>query len=72
VPIGWRAFEIIEKLAQSAGQFVSKDEFVMHVWSGPVVEENTLQVHSQTVRKGGWGRTLLKNAAGRAYRPLGS
>jgi predicted ATPase/DNA-binding winged helix-turn-helix (wHTH) protein len=72
VPIGSRAFEIIEKLAESAGKFVSKDELLAHVWQGAVVEENTLRVHIHAIRKAlGPDRTLLKNAAGRGYRLLG-
>lgn len=38
VPIGSRAFEIIEKLAGSGGQFVSKDKLVAHVCSGGVAD----------------------------------
>lgn len=72
VPIGSRAFEIIEKLAQSAGQFVSKDELVAHVWRGAVVDENTLRVHIHAIRKAlGPDKALLKTAAGRGYRLLG-
>ena len=72
VPIGSRAFEIIEKLAGCAGQFVSKDELVAHVWRGAVVEENTLRVHIHAIRKAlGPDRNLLKTAAGRGYRLLG-
>jgi predicted ATPase/DNA-binding winged helix-turn-helix (wHTH) protein len=72
IPIGSRAFEIIEKLAESAGQVVSKAELLAHVWQGTVVEENTLRVHIHAIRKAlGPDRTLLKNAAGRGYRLIG-
>lgn len=72
VPIGSRAFEIIEKLAESAGHVVTKDELVAHVWRGTIVEENTLHVHIHAIRKAlGPDRTLLKTAAGRGYRLLG-
>ncbi len=72
VPIGSRAFKIIEMLAESAGQVVTKDELVAHVWRGIVVEENTLQVHISAIRKAlGPDRTLLKTASGRGYRLLG-
>jgi predicted ATPase/DNA-binding winged helix-turn-helix (wHTH) protein len=72
VPLGARAFEIIEKLAWSAGQFVSKDELVKHVWRGAIVEENTLRVHIHAIRKAlGPDRTLLKTSAGRGYRLIG-
>ena len=72
VPIGSRAFEILEKLAESAGKFVSKDDLVAHVWRGAIVDENTLRVHIHAIRKAlGPDRTLLKTAAGRGYRLLG-
>ncbi|MBV8190688.1 MAG: winged helix-turn-helix domain-containing protein [Alphaproteobacteria bacterium] len=72
VPIGSRAFEIVEKLARSAGQFVSKEELVAHVWRGAVVEENTIRVHIHAIRKAlGPDRTLLNTASGRGYRLLG-
>ncbi|GEP59721.1 ATP-binding protein [Reyranella soli] len=72
VPIGSRAFEIIEKLAESAGHIVTKDELVAHVWRGTLVEENTLHVHIHAIRKAlGPDRTLLKTAAGKGYRLLG-
>jgi predicted ATPase/DNA-binding winged helix-turn-helix (wHTH) protein len=72
VPIGSRAFEIIEKLVRRAGQFVSKDELVAHVWKGAIVEENTLRVHIHAIRKAlGPDRTLLKTDPGRGYRLIG-
>ena len=72
VPIGSRAFEIIEMLAESAGHVVTKDELVAHVWRGSAVEDNTLQVHISAIRKAlGPDRTLLKTASGRGYRLLG-
>jgi DNA-binding winged helix-turn-helix (wHTH) protein len=51
VPLGGRAFEIIETLVQSAGELVSKDELMERVWPGEIVEDNTLQVHISAVRK---------------------
>lgn len=71
-PIGSRAFEIIEKLAESAGQLVTKDALMAHVWPGITVEENTLQVHIAAIRKAlGPDRGMLKTASGRGYRLLG-
>src|SRR5215472_16961854 len=72
VPIGGRAFEIIEVLAQSAGELVTKDELMNRVWPGAVVMENTLQVHAGAVRKAlGPYRGLLKTESRRGYRLLG-
>ena len=39
VPIGGRAFEIIEILVQSAGGLVTKDDLSARVWPGAIVEE---------------------------------
>src|SRR5215471_13430633 len=72
VPIGGRAFEIIEVLAQSAGELVTKDELMNRIWPGAVVMENTLQVHAGAVRKAlGPYRGLLKTESRRGYRLLG-
>lgn len=72
VPIGGRAFEIVEAMVESAGELVTKDELMGRVWPGAVVEENTLQVHVSAVRKTlGPDRGLLRTASGRGYRLLG-
>jgi DNA-binding winged helix-turn-helix (wHTH) protein len=72
VPIGGRAFEVIEVLAQSAGELVTKDELIRRIWPGAVVGENTLQVHAMAIRKAlGPYRNLLKTESGRGYRLLG-
>jgi DNA-binding winged helix-turn-helix (wHTH) protein len=73
VPVGGRAFEILEVLAESAGECVTKDELMNRVWPGAVVMENTLQVHAAAVRKAlGPCPGLLKTESGRGYRLLGS
>ena len=72
VPLGARAFEIIEVLAQSAGELVTKDELMNRIWPGAVVMENTLQVHAVAIRKAlGPHRDMLKTEARRGYRLLG-
>ena len=72
IPIGGRAFDILEILVASAGDLVSKDEMLSRVWPDTVVEENTLQVHISAVRKAlGADRGLLKTTSGRGYRLLG-
>jgi predicted ATPase/DNA-binding winged helix-turn-helix (wHTH) protein len=72
VPVGARAFEIIEVLARSAGEIVTKDELMDRIWPGTIVSENTLQVHTVAVRKAlGPYRSLLKTESGRGYRLLG-
>jgi predicted ATPase/DNA-binding winged helix-turn-helix (wHTH) protein len=72
IPVGGRAFEIIEVLAQSAGKLVTKDELMDRIWPGAIVMENTLHVHAAAVRKAlGPHRGLLKTVSGRGYRLLG-
>ncbi len=72
VPIGARAFEIIEVLVRSANELVTKDDILNHVWRGAIVGENTLQVHISAIRKAfGPDRAMLKTASGRGYRLLG-
>jgi DNA-binding winged helix-turn-helix (wHTH) protein len=73
VPVGGRAFGVIEILAQSVGGLVTKDELMNRVWPGAVVLEHTLRVHTAAVRKAlGPYRGLLKTESGRGYRLLGS
>ena len=73
VPIGSRAFEILEKLAGCAGHLVTKDDLIGSVWSGLAVEDNTLQVHISAVRKAlGKDRDLLKTISGRGYTLAGT
>ncbi|KQV65141.1 winged helix-turn-helix domain-containing protein [Rhizobium sp. Root1220] len=73
VPIGSRAFEILEALVVSAGEVVFKDDLMKRVWPGVIVEDNTLQVHISAIRKAlGKDRNLLKTVSGRGYRLLGN
>lgn len=73
VPLGGRAFEIIEVLIKSVGELVTKDELLSQIWPGAIVEENTLQVHISALRKAlGPDRGLLKTISGRGYRLLGT
>jgi predicted ATPase/DNA-binding winged helix-turn-helix (wHTH) protein len=72
VPLGGRAFDIIEVLVQSAGKLVAKNDLMSRVWPGVTVGDNTLQVHVAAVRKAlGADRWMLKTATGRGYRMLG-
>ncbi|MEJ0047252.1 MAG: winged helix-turn-helix domain-containing protein [Rhodospirillales bacterium] len=72
VPIGSRAFEILEVLARAGGELISKHRLMEQVWPGAIVEENTLQFHISAIRKAlGSDRGLLKTESGRGYRLLG-
>jgi predicted ATPase/DNA-binding winged helix-turn-helix (wHTH) protein len=73
VPIGTRAFEIMQALAQSSGELVTKDDLMAHIWPGAIVGENTIHVHISAIRKAlGPDRAMLKTASGRGYRLHGS
>src|SRR5271167_4149547 len=73
VPIGGRAFEIIEVLVARAGEVVAKNDLMERVWPGAVVEDNTLQFHISAIRKAlGPNRGMLKTASGRGYRLVGA
>jgi len=72
VPIGSRAFEIIEVLVEAAGDTINKYDLMKRVWPGAIVEENTLQFHISAVRKAlGSDRGMLKTVFGRGYSLLG-
>jgi predicted ATPase/DNA-binding winged helix-turn-helix (wHTH) protein len=72
VPIGSRAFAVLEVLARATGQLVSIDELMSTIWPGSIVADNTLQVHISAVRRAlGADRGLLRTASGRGYRLLG-
>src|SRR5216684_3942574 len=72
VPIGSRAFDIIEVLVRSTGELVKKHDLASRVWPGAIVEYNALQFHISAIRKAlGPDRELLRTASGRGYRLLG-
>ena len=72
VPIGARAFEIVEVLVRSANEFVTKNDLMGQIWPGAEVGENTLHVHISAIRKAlGQDRAMLMTASGRGYCMLG-
>ena len=72
VPLGARAFEVMEVLVRSANELVTKDALIDRIWPGAMVGENTLQVHISAIRKAlGQDRAMLNTASGRGYRLLG-
>ncbi len=72
VPIGARAFEVMEVLVRSANEMITKDALMDRIWPGAVVGENTLHVHISAIRQAlGQDRAMLKTASGRGYRLLG-
>jgi non-specific serine/threonine protein kinase len=72
VPIGARAFEIIEVLVESANELINKYDLMDRIWPGAAVGENTLQVHICAIRKAfGQDRAMLQTVSGRGYRLVG-
>jgi predicted ATPase/DNA-binding winged helix-turn-helix (wHTH) protein len=72
VPIGGRAFDILEVLLRSGGNLVTNDDLMNRVWPGGIVGENTLQVHMSAIRRAfGPDRNILTTISGRGYRLLG-
>lgn len=51
VPLGGRAFDVLEVFVRSNGTVVTKDDLMDRVWSGAIVEDNTLQVYVSAIRK---------------------
>ena len=74
VPIGSRAFEMIEALVRSDGEIVAKDVLMRSAWPDSViVEDGTIRVHISAIRKAlGTDRGLLQTIPGHGYRLLGN
>ena len=69
VPVGGRAFVVIEVLARSAGEIVTKDELLSRVWPGLVVAEENLKVQVSALRKAlGEDRDFIRTEFGLGYR----
>ena len=51
VPLTPRAFDLLVLLVSHAGQVVSKDEILKHVWGQTVVEEGTITWHLHSLRQ---------------------
>jgi non-specific serine/threonine protein kinase len=72
VPLGSRAFAILEVLVESAGKPVDKKNLVRRVWPGVIVAENTLQVHMHALREAfGSDREMLQTVSRLGYRLAG-
>lgn len=68
VPIGERAFDILQLLIRFRGQLVTKEHILSQVWPDSIVVENNLQVHVSALRKAlGKDRELIRTLAGRGY-----
>lgn len=67
VPLGGRAFDLLEALLQRHERIVTKDELIDTVWPGRVVEENNLQVQIVALRRA-LGSEAILTVPGRGYR----
>ena len=67
VPVGARAFDVLQALVERRDRVVPKDELLAVVWPRAVVEENNLQVHISALRKL-LGPGAILTVPGRGYR----
>jgi len=67
VSVGARAFDLLVALIERRDRVVSKEELLMVVWPGLVVEEANIQVQVSSLRKL-IGAQALATVAGRGYR----
>jgi DNA-binding winged helix-turn-helix (wHTH) protein len=51
VELGGRAFDVLMALVESHGRVLSKDELMVRVWPGRIVEEGALQIQISALRK---------------------
>ncbi|KPG89215.1 transcriptional regulator [Pseudomonas sp. RIT-PI-q] len=69
--MGGRALDILQVLVERAGEVVSKDELIAHVWPTSVVEEINLRVHIAALRRalgdGQDGQRYIVNIPQRGY-----
>lgn len=69
--LGSRALEILQLLIENAGQVVSKQAIIEHVWPNSVVEEGNLRVHIAALRRalgdGLNGQRYINNVPLRGY-----
>jgi predicted ATPase/DNA-binding winged helix-turn-helix (wHTH) protein len=68
VEIGARAFDVLLMLMQSRGAPVTRDAIRANVWTGRVVEENTLESQISALRRAlGDDRHAIRTISGRGY-----
>jgi predicted ATPase/DNA-binding winged helix-turn-helix (wHTH) protein len=72
IEIGGRAFDVLAALVEAGGAVVSKEALIRGVWSGRVVEDNSLQAQISALRNAlGADRGLIRTVAGRGYQFAG-
>lgn len=70
VPLNWRAFKVLELLVQNQGRVVPKKDFMETVWKDSFVEEGSLAVAINSIRKvlHKDGNKLIETFSRRGYR----
>jgi len=67
VPIGGKAFDILNALVERAGEVVGKAELLQRVWPNSIADDGSLRFHITVLRKMlGEGR-FIATVAGRGY-----
>jgi len=73
--LGSRALDILTKLVEHAGETISKEQLIAHIWPDTVVDDGALRVHIAAVRRalgdGRAGRRYIANNPGRGYAFVG-
>src|ERR1700736_4289785 len=76
LPLGGRAVDILNYLADRPGEVIAKQELIDHVWSDVIVEEGSLRVHVAAIRKalgdGQFGNRYIANIKARGYSFVGT
>ncbi|HEY5283333.1 MAG TPA: winged helix-turn-helix domain-containing protein, partial [Polyangia bacterium] len=67
MPLGARAFDVLQALIERRQRLVTKEELLDLAWPELVVEENNLQVQISALRKV-LGTDAIATVAGRGYR----
>src|SRR6201988_2691357 len=75
LPLGDRALDILNYLADRPGEVIAKQELMDHVWSDVTVQEGSLRVHVAAIRKAlgdrQFGNRYIANIKGRGYSFVG-
>src|SRR5437899_5045670 len=76
LPLGGRALDILNYLADRPGEVIAKQELIDHVWPDVTVEEGSLRVHVAAIRKalgdGQFGNRYIANVKARGYSFVGT
>jgi predicted ATPase/DNA-binding winged helix-turn-helix (wHTH) protein len=72
VPLGGRAFDVLEILVRAEGALVTTEAIMARAWPGLFVTPGTLRVHIAALRKAfGTERDMVATSTGQGYRLVG-